>query len=148
MKSVISSAMPSGAIAGKAASGPNAALNKSAARTGFTQPPTVKPQFGGNNGIAKPTAHSYKAADFTVSMNMDDANRLQAQDRNNFQAIGQRGYNNSYKAATMPKLDTTAPTVDVNQVESAAVNTMRLNEQYKINSSFMGAEQESLLNTT
>lgn len=28
------------------------------------------------------------------------------------------------------------------------MNTIRLNEQYKINSSFMGAEQESLLNTT
>ena len=80
-------------------------------------------------------------------MNMEDANKMQAQDRNNFQAIGGRGYNNSFKQ-TLPKVDLATPVADTNQVESAAVNNMRLNEQYKINSSFMGAEQESLLNTT
>lgn len=139
--------MPSAAIAGKAHTPARNPVNSNANKAGFTQPVA---KLGGGNAlraaVTKPTAHSYKAADFTVSMNMDDANKMQAQDRNNFSAIGQRGYNNSFKQ-TVPKIDMTTA-ADVTQQETVAVNNMRLNEQYKINSSFMGAEQESLLNTT
>lgn len=85
MKSVISSAMPSGAIAGKAATASNSAMNKNNARAGFVQPSGVmKTQLGGNSvrdALSRPTAHSYKAADFTVQMNMEDANKIQGQDR-------------------------------------------------------------------
>ena len=85
MKSVIGGAMPSTAIAGKASNTVKpAAMNAGANKAGFTQPgAAIKGAMGGTplrSAVTKPTAHSYKAADFTVQMNMEGANNA-AQDR-------------------------------------------------------------------
>jgi len=61
-------------------------MSRNNARAGFVQPAGVlKTQLGGNSvrdAMCRPTgAHSYKAADFTVQMNIEDANKIQGQDR-------------------------------------------------------------------
>ena len=62
--------------------------------------------------LNKPQPHSYKAADFTVSMAMDDANKIQGPDRSNFSAIGQKY--NSIKVNSVPIPEPDAPRVDMN----------------------------------
>jgi len=74
------------------------ANTSSANKTAFANVPSASMKQFGNNAatcdlrgnLTKPSAQSYKAADFTVQMNLEDANKMQSQDRNNFQAIGQK----------------------------------------------------------